>query len=213
MKKFELFKTLPEGFRLAREEDIPLVTLTLAQAFTDCKYPIPSVEVSSSAFLSYNFEVCKRCVLNALKNGAVLTNEDYSAVLLVTPYELRADYGVDSLCKNLIDNSEPKAAENLVKLLDYICKEEDALHMPNDDIFVDMLAVQPPRQGQKLSSKLMRELFSQCKKLNKNVFLYTNTEKNNSIYNHFGFETIKTIHNEQLNSDTYFLYWRCNTEK
>lgn len=210
MKKFNLFKTLPEGFRLATLEDIPLVSLTLAQAFTDYKYPIPSVEISYSAAFKYNYEISKTCALNALKNGAILTNEDYSAVLLTTPYNLRADYGVDSLYENLKTNAGILAAENLIKVFDYICKEEELLHMNDDDVFVDMFAVQTPRQGQKLGSKLMRELFRQCEIAHKNVFLYTNTEKNNSIYNHLGFETIKSIHNKELNSDTFYLYWKCS---
>lgn len=208
MEKFDLFETLPEGFRIATKEDLPLVTLTLAQAFTDYKYPIPSINIPYTALLRFYYEISETCALNAMKNGVVLTNEDYSAVLLVTQYGLRADYGLDSLYNNLKNNAGVEAAKNVVELLGYVCDEEEKLHMNDEDMFVDMFAVQTPRQGQKLGSKLMRELFRQCEEKHKNVFLYTNTEKNNSIYNHFGFETVKTIHNDKLQSDTYYLLWK-----
>ena len=208
MEKFELFETLPEGFRIATKDDLPLVTLTLAQAFTDYKYPIPSIETPYSALLKYNYEIDETCALNAVKNGAVLTNEDFSAVLLATPYNLRADYGVDSLYNILKNNASVEAAENMLQIIDYICDAEEKLNISDDTIFVDMFAVQTPRQGQKLGSKLMRELFRQCEEKHKNIFLYTNTEKNRNIYNHFGFETIKTIHNDKLQSDTYYLLWK-----
>ena len=208
MKKFDLFETLPEGFRLAAEEDLPLVSLTLAQAFADYAYPIPSIKVSYSALLKFYYEIGNTCALNAMKNGVVLTNEDFSAVLLATPYCLRADYGVDSLYNNLKNSVGVEAAENMIQIFGYVCEAEEKLNISDDTIFIDMFAVQPPRQGQKLGSMLMREVFRQCEEKNKDVFLYTNTLKNNSIYNHFGFETIKTINNKELNSDTYYLLWK-----
>lgn len=203
-----MFEILPKGFRLATIEDLPLVDLTLAQAFADYNYPIPSIHVPYSALLKFYYEVCDKCAKNAIKNGVVLTNEDFSAVILVTPYEKRADYGIESLYINLKENAGIEAANNMKKIVNYICKGEEELHIDNDVAFIDMFAVQTPRQGQKLGSMLMRELFRQCKQKKMDIFLYTNTKKNESIYNHFGFETIKSIHNEELNSDTYYLLWK-----
>lgn len=208
MNNLGLFEILPEGFRLATKEDFSLVTLTLAQAFADYKYPVPSIEVSHSASLRYHYELCGGCVLNALENGAVLTNEDFSAVLLVTPYNKRANINVDSLYDNVKSNASEEAAKNMVEIFDYIDKGEKDISLKDNTVYVEMFAVQTPRQGQKLGSKLMRELFSQCVKNNKDIFLFTNTERNNSIYNHFGFETIKKIENKELNSTTYYLLWK-----
>lgn len=208
MKEFKLFKNVPDGFRLATKEDLPLVTLTLAQALTDCKYPIPSIEVEDNAFLKFNYEISEKCALNAIENGVVLTNEDFSAVLLITPYELRTDYCVDSLYNNLKNNADIGVADNMLNILNYVCEAEKQINIDKNTVFVDMFAVQTPKQGQKLGSKLMRELFRQCEENDMNVFLYTNTENNKDIYNHFGFKTISAVHRDDINSDTYFLLWK-----
>lgn len=213
MEQFEIFETLPEGFRLATEEDLPLVNLTLAQAFADYKYPIPSVEISHSALLRYYYEISDTCAKNALKNGVVLTNDDFSAVMLITPFELRADYGPDSLYQNLLVNSGKEAAENMLKIFDYICENESKVVVDDGTLFVDMFAVQTPKQGQKLGSRLMRELFNECEKQNRDVFLYTNTEKNKDIYNHFGFDTVLTVNKDDIKSDTYYLVWKSPKKK
>ena len=170
MNKLDIFKTLPEEFRIATKEDLPLVTLTLAQAFTDYKYPIPTVEVSYSALLKFNYKISEVCTINAMENGAVLSNEDFSAVILVTEYAKRADYNVDLLYDNLKENAGIVAAENMLSILNYICNEESKLNIDDKTYFIDMFAVQTPRQGQKLGSKLMRELFRQCKEINRDVF-------------------------------------------
>ena len=87
------------------------------------------------------------------------------------------------------------------------------IEIDKNTVFVDMFAVQTPKQGQKLGSKLMRELFRQCEENDMNVFLYTNTENNKDIYNHFGFETISTVHKDDINSDTYFLLWKSSNNR
>ena len=210
MRKFDIFETIPEGFRLARKEDLSLVTLTFAQAFADYKYPVPSTEAPYSALLRYNYELAKLCSLNAIENGVVLTNEDFSAVIQVVPFEMRAQYDIDSLYKILKENASKEAAENMLQIFDYITEGEKLLNIEESTVFVDMFAVQTPRQGQKLGSMLMRELQRQCKEKNWDILLYTNTDRNNSIYNHFGFDTINKIHKEELNSTTYYLLWRAN---
>ena len=202
MNNFDLFDELPEGFRIAREEDLPLVTLTIAQAFTDYQYPIPTIEISYSAMLKYNYAIATACSKNALENGSILTNDDFSAVMLVTPFEKRADYGIDALYENLKTNAGVEAAENMVKIFEYVAEGEKTLHPDEGTVFIDQFAVQTPRQGQKLGSKLMRKLFEQCEKKNVDVLLYTNTELNKEIYNHFGYETINTLHEDSIHSDT-----------
>lgn len=212
MDKFDLFKELPEGFRLATEDDLPLVNLTLAQAFSDCFYPIPSIKIPYSAALKFNYELGSNCSLNALENGAILTNEDFSAVLCLAPFEKRAVYNVDKLYKILLDNCSKEAADNVMKIFDYISEGETKVQVRDGCIFVDAFAVQPPKQGNKLGSKLMRRLFAECEEKNRDLYLFTNTERNNSIYNHFGYTTVLEIQNKELNSDTYYLYWKANSK-
>lgn len=208
MKKLDLFETLPEGFKFATEDDLPLVSLTLAQAFADYKYPIPSVEISYSALLRFYYEISETCAKNALSNGLVLTNDDFSAVILVTPFEKRADYNPKSLYENLKKNASIEAAENMMKIFDYIAKGESTLKLDEGTLFVDQFAVLTSKQGQKLGSKLMRQLFAECEKKDRDVLLYTNTEHNKDIYNHFGFSTILSIHEDDINSDTFYLLWK-----
>ena len=211
MNILDLFENLPEGFRLAEREDIPLVTLTVAQAFTDYEYPVPSVKVKYKALLKYFYELSERCAINAIENGVILTNEDFSAVMFIAPYDKRADYDVDSLYNNLKTNAGEEAAENILQIFDYILEAESKIKLKENTLFIDMFAVQTPKQGQKLGSKLMRELISQCIKKDVGIFLYTNTKKNEAIYNHFGFETVSAVHKDEINSDTYFLL--CSSEK
>lgn len=208
MNNLDLFDELPEGFRLATEEDMPLVNLTLAQAFADYTYPIPTVNVPYSALLKFYYELGSNCSSNALKNGAVLTNEDFSAVMCLAPFEKRTEYNVKKLYQILIDNSTKEAADNMMKIFDYIGEEEAKIDVKDGCVFVDMFAVQTPKQGNKLGSKLMRRLFAECEKANRDLFLYTNTERNKSIYNHFGYVTVSEIHNDSLDSATYYLYWK-----
>ena len=208
MENSDLFKVLPEGFRLGDEDDVPLVTLTVAQAFADYNYPIPSIETSHSALLKFYYQLTENVVKNTLKYGVVLTNEDFSAIMLVTPVTHMADYGVERLYRDLEKNAGVEAAENMRKIVEYIEEEEKKLTLSDRAIYVEEFAVQTPRQGQKLGSKLMRELFRQCEQENRDVFLFTNTPRNEAIYNHFGFETIRAIHKEDLNSDTFFLLRR-----
>lgn len=208
MNDFTLFDKLPDGFRLATEEDLPLVNLTLAQAFADYQYPIPSVNVPYSALLKFYYGLGEACARNSLEHGAVLTNDDFSAVMLIAPWDQRADYGIEKLYEDLKESGGKEAADNLLKIMEYIADGEGNVPVEENTVFVDMFAVQTPKQGQKLGSKLMRELFEQCEKKGRDVLLYTNTERNKSIYNHFGFETVVTLHKDDLNSDTFFLRWQ-----
>ena len=76
----------------------------------------------------------------------------------------------------------------------YIFKMEDDLNIDDYDLYIEMFAVQTPKQGNKLGSRLMRELFRNCDIEKKNLLLYTNTDRNVSIYKHFGFEVVLEKH-------------------
>ena len=201
----KIFSDLPEGFRLGGEEDVSLITLTIAQAFADSAYPIPSVSIDYSAHFKFMYEISEGIVRNTIRHGAALTNEDFSAVMLIVPLSKSADYGIEKIYANLRDNAGVEAAENMRLIFEAIGKAEATLALSENTLYVEQFAVQPPRQGQKLGSMLMRELFRRCEPDKCDVFLYTNTAHNESIYHHFGFETISKLEEKELGSDTYFL--------
>ena len=91
-----------------------------------------------------------------------------------------------------------------MRRFDYVGEAESKLNLIEGTVFIDLFAVQPPKQGQKLGSKLMRKLFAECEKKGVDVLLYTNTQRNESIYNHFGYETVSAVHDDETGSDTFF---------
>ena len=199
---------LPEGFRLGTEEDFPLISLTLAQAFADYHYPIPSGEISHSAHLRFFYDLFYYITTNAFEHGAVLTNEDFSAVMVTVPVEKTCKLPLEKLAEGMRKYATPEAVENMLAIYRHIDKLEENLSFREGTVYVECFAVQTPRQGQKLGSALMRQLFAQCGSKGRDVMLYTNTSRNRSIYEHLGFECVKEDHAEELNSDTYFMLHR-----
>jgi len=214
MKDTKMFNDLPEGFHLVENEvDYQLAALTITQAFADSKYPIPSIEMKHSSYMKYYNSLSKCWIDNALEHGFVLTNEDYSAVMILTPMKLTCNMNANDLSKVLMDNNELEAAENLKEILGYIHEDEKGITFDENTMYIEAFAVQTPRQGQKLGSKLMRKLFLECDKENRDVILFTNTDKNVSIYSHFGFTIMKERHEKELNSSTYFMIRKAHSEE
>jgi len=210
----EIFENgnLPEGFRRADEEDTRLVALTLAQAFADYKYPTPSTDISYSAMLKVTFEITGYMIKNALEKGFILTNEDFSAVMVTVPIKDMCEVPLDSVCEHLRQYGTDADADNLKAIFERVGMLEEKLTLNGDDIYIEAFAVQTAHQGEKRASKLMRKLFDECEKLNKNIFLFTNTERNVSIYKHFGFETICEDRCEEINSYTAFMLYKTEKE-
>ncbi len=202
---FNIFENLPEGFHVGTEDTIPLATLTLAQSFADYEYPMPSTEVSHSARLRLMYGIFNAQIAHALQVGGVFANEDYSAVMVINPADNMAPLDADALCNELAKNSTQADADNFRAELDRVDELEAQLNLPENTIYIESFAVQTPRQGQKLGSQLMRQLFAQCDKLNRPILLYTNTDKNVSIYKHFGFDIILEDHADDINFHTYFM--------
>ena len=199
---------LPDGFRAGTKEDFSLISLTIAQAFSDCQYPVPTIEISHSARLHFNYDLGFYIVNNAFDHGIVLTNEDFSAVLVTVPLEKACIIPLDALSDRMMKYASSEAAENMCAIFRRIEKLEKQLSFKDGTIYVECFAVQTPRQGQKLGSSLMRQLFAQCGSKGRDVMLFTNTLKNRAIYEHLGFECILADHAEELNSDTYFMLHR-----
>ena len=209
MNNLNLFENLPEGFRLVENEiDHKLASLTVTQAFADYKYPVPSLPASHSSFMRIFYDFSEAWINNAEKVGLVLTNDDYSAVMVLTPVDRSAEVDVVELGNKLAALESREVGDNLTQIMQYIGEDEEDLKFREGTVYIEALAVQTPRQGQKLGSKLMRQLFAELDKQDRDVFLITHTERNVSIYTHFGFETVKKHTVEGLGSTTWYMLRR-----
>jgi len=206
MNNLHLFETLPEGFRLVENEiDHKLASLTVTQAFADYEYPVPAVPASHSSFMKVYHVFSEAWIDNAEEVGLVLTNEDYSAVMVLTPVDKSAEVDVVELGNELAAMETRAVGDNLTRIMQYIGEDEKDLEFREGTVYIEALAVQTPRQGQKLGSMLVRQLFKELDEQDRDVFLFTNTERNAAIYTHFGFETIKKHEVKELNSTTWFM--------
>ncbi len=213
MNNLNLFENLPEGFRLVENEiDHKLTSLTVTQAFADYKYPVPSLPASHSSYMKIFNDFSEAWINNAQNVGLVLTNDDYSAVMILTPVDRSAEIDVVELGNKLAGLESREVGDNLTKIMQYIEKDEEDFKFRDGTVYIEAFAVQTPRQGQKLASKLMRQLFKELDEQDRDVFLFTNTERNAAIYTHFGFETIKKHTVEEINSTTWFMLRKAEKE-
>lgn len=206
MDFYDIFSCLPEGFRLAREEDRALVTLTFAQAFADYPYPIPSLPgTTHSTHLRFFYDGFRDQVDNALRRGVVLTNEDMSAVMMVTPLERACELRLVQYAENMRQYAPEEQVQNMLGIMHRIREKEGTLRFRAGTLYIEGLAVQTPRQGQKLGSSLLRMLHAQCDRDDRDIFLFTNTRRNADIYRHLGYDTLLFDHCGELGSDTWFM--------
>ncbi len=206
MNKLNLFKNLPEGFRLIENEiDHKLASLTITQAFADYKYPIPTLPASHSSYMRIYNDLSEIFINNAEKVGVILTNDDYSAVMILTPVDSSAEIDAITLGNKFSSLETKEVGNNFTQILQYISEDEKDFKFREGTIYIEAFAVQTPRQGQKLASNLMRQLFKELDSQDRDVFLFTNTERNVAIYTHFGFETIKKHTVKELGSTTWFM--------
>ncbi len=206
----QIFDKLPEGFRVATEEDIPLVTLTLSQAFTDYVYPMPSTTIPYNARLRSFYNIFNLMVRNGLKEGVVFTNDDFTAVMVTVPFSKACPLPLDEWPDSLTKDNTKEDGDNLYTEFLKVDELDSKLKDFSDVVYIECFAVQTPKQGQKLGSKLMRQLFEQCKAAGKDIMLYTNTDRNRSIYEHFGFKCILEDKDRDINFDTYFMHYKTN---
>jgi len=199
-------KVLPEGFRLGCEEDLPLIVLTIAQAFADSNYPVPSNPTTYSALLRMNYEIGGYMVSNAIEKGVVLTNEDFSAILVTVDLQDACQLPLDKICEVLRRYGTEENATRARDIFTHIGEMEEKISLGDNVTYIEAFAVQTPHQGKKLGSALMRKLIEECTDTGKDLLLFTNTERNVSIYKHLGFEIIYEEYSEELDSYTAFMY-------
>ena len=109
------------------------------------------------------------------------------------------------LSNKTFDFLSPEAKANVQYIFGYTYEDEKYLEYNEDDIYIEIFAVQTPRQGQKLGSQLMRRLFKECDEAKRDILLLTSIEKNVSMYKHFGYEIMHENHKPEINSDAWYL--------
>ena len=86
--------------------------LTLALAFGDNHYPIPSIPTDHNTSVKTWHDFCKPVFDHSIKNGIVLTNDDYSACLCLTEMGNTAEVDVDDLYNKSKEYMSEECAQN-----------------------------------------------------------------------------------------------------
>ncbi len=82
-----------------------------------------------------------------------------------------------------------KALRRMQSLDKYVDRKHEEL-APNEHWYLAVLAVDPQHQGKGYASKLLNEMLSYIDEEGLPCYIETDGEKNVSMYQHFGFETI-----------------------
>ncbi|MHA1149557.1 MAG: GNAT family N-acetyltransferase [Promethearchaeota archaeon] len=80
-----------------------------------------------------------------------------------------------------------------VSTIDHYIRKVHQEHAPFPHWFLSPIAVDPKYQGKGYASLLLRAMFERTDKEQTPIYLYTNTERNVKIYQHFGFKLIKRM--------------------
>ena len=205
-KNLGIFENPPAGFRFIQtDEDRKLLALTISQAFGDCFYPIPTYPITHKEYLKLYYELGLRWIDNALEKGVVLCNDDFSGCLILTRMKDCLDTNTIMKKDKTFNFLSPEAKENVQFIFGYTYEDEKYLEYNEDDIYIEIFAVQTPRQGQKLGSQLMKSLFKECDRVKRDILLLTSIETNVSMYKHFGYEILHENHIKEINSDAWYM--------
>lgn len=202
----KLFEKIPDGFNTVYDnESYQLTLLTLALAFGDNHYPIPSIPMDHTTSLKTWHNFCKIVFDHSLKCGKVFTNADYTACMCLTEMGNTAELNLEEIYKNSKEYMSEECAQNQKDILSRMAILESEIQYKPGDVFVELFAVVTQMQRKKLGSKLMRALFEECDKQGKDIFLVTSTERNYDMYRHFGFQPVKRDYSKELHALTYVL--------
>ena len=82
--------------------------------------------------------------------------------------------------------------EKRIDTMDDLDKKRKEIMEPHDEyIYLQMIGVRNSSQGKGVGGKLYRALFSAADVLNVPVYLETESKENESLYRHYGFQTIQ----------------------
>jgi len=205
MSKLNIFEKLPVGYkRIEGQKDYEMVINTITRAFADASYPIPSMTMEHNEYMSFYGTLATYWVEHSCKNGDIICNDDFSAVVLLSPKDNTCDLPFDEIREKIGDSVNKKALDNGLGILYGACQDEKKLKVRENALFIEILAVLPEAFGKHIGAKLMRELFAECDKADIDLALLTNAAKNVLIYEHLGFEML--LKREDTELDTIYRY-------
>ncbi len=86
-----------------------------------------------------------------------------------------------------------------------VLKIRNELILPDQFIELSVIAVHPENQGEKRASRLLRLALEELKAHGLSCMLVTNTNKNKTMYEKFGFNLIKDFYHEQTGMRIIFM--------
>jgi len=204
MSKLNIFEKLPEGYkRIENQDDYKQVCNTITRAFADACYPIPSMLMKHDEYMSLYGTFAPYWVEHSYRNGDIICSKDFSAVVLLSSMENLCDLPFEEIRQKIGDDVNPVALDNALAMLESAGHDEHNLQAKRSAIFVEIFAVHPDAWKKGNGSKIMRELFKECDKADRDLVLLTNSPRNSLIYKHLGYEILLQREAPELNA-TYF---------
>jgi len=209
MSKLSIFEKLPEDCkRIEGQDDYEKVWNTITRAFADACYPIPSMKMKHEEYMSLYGTLANYWIDHSYKNGDIICNEDFSAVILLSPMDNLCDLPFDEIRQKIGEGVNQEALDNALGILDGAGQDEKNLKVRENTLFVEIFAVYPDAWDKKYGSKLMRELFKECDVADRDVTLLTNSPRNVLIYEHLGFEVLMRRESKELNTTYSYMIRR-----
>ena len=180
-----------------KKEDISKAAETLSQAFATYILYTPVIE-NQQKRKKFLYEMNTLLIKTTLICGnAYATSPEMEAVVLYkdekyynTTLGLIIKSGAIVNVLKMFCIANFSGMKRLFRLLNAI----DAMHKDyeiENNNFLQILAVKPESQGQKLASKLIDKVLSDCDEQNKGCYIETGDPKNVKIYEKFGFNLME----------------------
>jgi len=209
MSKLNIFEKLPEGYkRIEGQADYDAVLDTVTKAFAYACYPIPSMTMEHEEYMKLYGTFAKYWVEHSYKNGDIICNDDFSAVVLLSSKGNLCGLPFQKIRQEIGDGVNKKALDNALGILEGAEQDEKNLKARENSIFVEIFAVQPDIRGKGYGAKLMRELFKECDVKDRDLTLLTNAPKNVLLYEHLGYEILMRRESKELNTTYSYMIRR-----
>ena len=212
MKDF-MFGEIPYGYRMAAERHIKLIALAMAESFALAKYPIPVQELDYDILLKLKYETFKYIIKNALEKGVVIYEDNFIANIVLVPYEDACNTPYKELVNIIRNAGFNDVADNYIKTVEHIAELKKSIKLKEKTMYIEIFSVETQIQGNGFGKRLMKQIMNKCKKNGYDLFLYTNTLKNEAIYNHFGFKTLFADGDEKTGYTVFMLAEAEETER
>ena len=196
-----------------KKQDVGKATDTLSQAFASYILYTPVIE-NQQRRKKFLYEMNSLLVKTTLICGnAYATSPEMEGVVLYkdekyynTTLGLIIKSGAIVNLLRMLCVANISGIKRLYKLLNAIDTIHDGYAIENNN-YLQILAVNPKMQGQKLASKLIAKVLSDCDKQNKGCYIETGDPKNVKIYEKFGFNLMEDKVNYANGRRIYYLYY------